>query len=44
MEQQEQQLKFGFLPAQAVQEINDLGQWKVRVARNCNGQSSLWPA
>ncbi|WIA37680.1 hypothetical protein OEZ86_014574 [Tetradesmus obliquus] len=28
MEQQEQQLKFGFLPAQALQDINDLGQWK----------------
>ncbi|WIA17459.1 hypothetical protein OEZ85_014304 [Tetradesmus obliquus] len=32
MEQQEQQLKFGFLPAQALQEINELGQWKTRSA------------
>jgi hypothetical protein len=35
MEQQEQQLKFGFLPTQALQELNDLGQWKVRRASEC---------
>jgi hypothetical protein len=40
MQQQEQQLRFGFLPAQALQEINDLGQWKVRGAASCAVRAS----